>query len=345
MSNLPSLHSLGSAGIARPQHGFPPEIWTSIIQHLSLTDHFSLYNTSKFLRALSIPFLIQSIASKSVRLFLYQEYVCRTGVTFVFDHFDMNRDRVVFKPQLGSQTIAFRSGIAIQRPQLEEISVRSRGSRFQERQIHCTEDGIITVGKEGTKSYSGVKSGQPDAPTSMKSAERHPGHLVRHAESGFASLNYLDRVCPLSIKRHGSQILRGAQHSFGRNYHWALHYSIDDQNSKLVKSSRSNNNSFSRDHRSLSASTMNDVTKTYTRGNRHVHAIRFECSINFLDPRRASRSVLRRWLEGKMSQLLQIVRMRQTTATLARKENVRNVDQRANASYQSSPVPVVRVGA
>ncbi|KAG0305186.1 hypothetical protein BGZ98_004482, partial [Dissophora globulifera] len=331
----------------------PPEVWTWIIQHVaqSPTDLFSLYNTSASLRILVAPFLVQAIASKSLRLFFYQEYVCRTGITFDFHHFDMARDRVVFKPQRSSapnltpiptrqsrskydnsnNVIAFKTGITIQRPQLEEISITSRGSRYRGGRVHRSEEGIYSIRRRGNfhaisvapgisrrnDINSGVSAGttasgtvedKPDTSASTNSKDKL-GFLSQYADGGFGSLDYLDRVCPLHIKRTGTQLLSGAQHSFGQNYPWALHYVIEDGKSCSPETDGSNSNNSSDDD----ATHQRGHPRNARRGSRFMHAVKFECSINFLDPRRASRSLFRRWLEGKMSQLLQMVRTRQTT--------------------------------
>ncbi|KAF9409225.1 hypothetical protein BGZ76_005723, partial [Entomortierella beljakovae] len=140
-SSSASGKSSGGQGIIECPGLLPPEIWIFIIQHLSAVELFSLYNTSAKLRVLAVPSLVQFLGSKAVRLFFYQEYVCRTGITFVFDHFDMARDKVVFKPQSSHHTIAFKNGMTIQRPQLEEISVKSRGKRFQGGTVIQSEEG------------------------------------------------------------------------------------------------------------------------------------------------------------------------------------------------------------
>ncbi|KAI8596994.1 hypothetical protein EDD21DRAFT_386625 [Dissophora ornata] len=354
----------------------PPEIWSWIIQYIfdfgCASDLFSLYNTSTLLRTLTAPSLIQFIASKSVRLFFYQEYVCRTGVTFIFDHFDMTRDRAVFKPQQSisvgdncpSNAISFRNGITIQRPQLVEISMKSRGSRFWGCRVQCSEEGIFSVRKDGQRPGSWAARTGNDGHTgnihlsgkaTTAARGKHLGPFAHRPENGFGSLEFLDRVCPLNIKRTGSRQLSGAQHSFGHNYPWTLHYAINSRkpcgNSYSVMSNDRTGNTTTTNgtmeadidqHTPAGINMANSTafpnsdpaailtgdngnshagsrTDSQNRRSRYMQPLVFECSINFLDPRRASRSLIRRWLEGKMSQLLQIVRVRQTTAILAKK--------------------------
>ncbi|KAF9400820.1 hypothetical protein BGX21_003458 [Mortierella sp. AD011] len=210
---------------AELQGPFPAEIWLWIIGYLSALDLFSLYNTSATLRVLTVPSLVQVIASKSVRLFFYQEYVCRTGITFVFDHFDFTRNKVVFKPQSTHHTITFQNGITIQRPQLEEISVISRGSRCQGGQVVCSEEGIYSICKEveGSSPVAGRTSSRSRG--GQDASDRNEYHF----ENRFSMLNYMDRVCALNIKRAGRRFLSGKKYSFGHNYPWALHYVIDDK--------------------------------------------------------------------------------------------------------------------
>ncbi|KAF8965013.1 hypothetical protein BGZ46_000664 [Entomortierella lignicola] len=305
----------------------PPELWDFIIQHLSPADLFSIYNTSTMLRTVTAPYLVQVIASKSVKLFFYQEYVSRTGVTFVFDHFDIKKDKVVFKPQTSHQRITFRNGIIIQRPQLEEITVRSR-ARFQGRRIDFSEkEGIYSLhdsneGLEGTTMGTSVSTNDDD-------------FSRQHFDSKFSVLNYLDRVCALNIKQTGSRLLSGAKHSFGQNYPWALHYIIENtiaEGGPLMSRRRSNSSHV-----------------------RYVQANQFECSINFLDPRRASQSLFRRWIEGKMGQLLQIVKSRQVgsviskkktmtrTKTLDKKKKVMGGYQVGMSPCKIAPVPAIAI--
>ncbi|KAF9915084.1 hypothetical protein BX616_006931 [Lobosporangium transversale] len=343
---------------------FPPEIWTCIIQYLSTLDLFNFYNTSTTLRSIVAPFLIQAIASNSVCLYFYQEYVCRTGISFIFDHFDLAHDKVVFRPQApaSSAVIAFRIGMTIQRPQLEEISVKSRGTRFQSWQAYCSNDGIYKVRRKDDKRRpvlldrtTGTVIGDSNddqsriTTISSKAVARRLGPTLRFLDNRLASLDYLDRVCPLDVKRTGPRLLSGAQHSFGHDYPWTLHYTVDDKpdyrsDDYIARSTVTTTTiatstaiaalpalpqhitqryggpqSSRRDSSINGDSNNNSSMKSASKGPRYLHAVRFECSINFLDPRRASRSLFRRWLEGKMSQVLQVVKVRDSTSVLVRK--------------------------
>ncbi|KAI1315910.1 hypothetical protein EDD11_000224 [Mortierella claussenii] len=132
----------------------PTEIWILILDHIPTLDLFSLYNTSKYMRTMTAPFLVQAMASKSLRLYFYQEYVRRVGIKFVFDHFDLARDRIVFRPQTRDHQHRFRCGLTLQNPQLEEVAVSSSSSMatIAQRDVQCSEGRYYTICRKSSSS-------------------------------------------------------------------------------------------------------------------------------------------------------------------------------------------------
>ncbi|KAK3829599.1 MAG: hypothetical protein JOS17DRAFT_221703 [Linnemannia elongata] len=483
------------------QETLPTEIWRLVLTHVPTLDLFSLYNTSRYLRSLSAPSLVQAMASKSLRLFFYQEYVRRVGVKFVFESFDLERDRVVFRPLVKDNQYRFRTGMTLQSPQLEEVAVKSTGGEIDMRRVQCDreryftikpaeraapaaagqdvsqhsqEDGVelgadgdieadVDLGTDGleTSGTTAVAAETETTTTATATATATattttittttttannvttpaitttpaPSQVIQTTsatrkrtadeKSYQGTKNFLDRSCPVPVRKTGVRKMEGSRYSFLQTYPWTLEYQVendimgplvalkgerrsggdstsrssngkgktvdyesrnhigntrsstspaegrdqlttDDQhqhqlyhrpqdeivhapfpyermnsngsNSSSGRGSDSGNIS-SRDnaqssetttasrrranspvmadkiadksahgmsarttHHQGSAGNNNNNNSNSGNGPRFLRTLRFECSMNFLDPKRATRSVLGRWLEGKVYQ-------------------------------------------
>ncbi|KAF9128982.1 hypothetical protein BGX30_014130 [Mortierella sp. GBA39] len=454
------------------QETLPTEIWRLVLSHVPTLDLFSLYNTSRYLRSLSAPSLVQAMASKSLRLYFYQEYVRRVGVKFVFESFDLERDRVVFRPLVRDNQYRFRTGMTLQCPQLEEVAVKS-GGEIDMRRVQCDRGRYFTIKPaeraapapatvQDVSQHSqgggmelevdgdmeadvdleadGLETPEITAVTAMTEATTTttantvttptitttpaPSQVIQTTsatrkptadeKSYQGTKNFLDRSCPVQVRKTGVRKTDGARYSFLQTYPWTLEYQVEgeimgphvalqgerrsgsdstsrscngkgktvDYESKdhigntgsssgrakggdqlatdsqyqhqlhqrpqdEIKYERmdSNNSNSSRgsgsgsrdisshdnvysnatlSHRRANSPEMADKiadksvhsgsARTNHRqgsagnnsnsgnGPRFLRTLRFECSMNFLDPKRATRSVLGRWLEGKVYQ-------------------------------------------
>lgn len=454
------------------QESLPTEIWRLVLTHVPTLDLFSLYNTSRYLRSLSAPFLVQAMASKSLRLYFYQEYVRRVGVKFVFESFDLERDRVVFRPLVKDNQYRFRTGMTLQSPQLEEVAVKSTGGEIDMQRVHCDrgryftikpakraapaapaaaqdvsqhsqEDGVelevdgdvetdVDLGAEETTAVATeteattttitattvTTSAITTTPTPSQVIQTTSPTRKRTADekSYQGTKNFLDRSCPVPVRKTGVCKVDGTRYSFLQTYPWTLEcqvesgimgplvalegerrlgcgstsrssngkgktvdyenrdhigntgssssraegrdrLTIDNQHQhqlhhrpqdgienaplpyERMDSNGSNSSSgsgtgsiniSSRDNPLSSATTTtpsrrranspdtadkiadksahrqgsvgSNSNSNSGNGPRFMRTLRFECSMNFLDPKRATRSVLGRWLEGKVYQ-------------------------------------------
>ncbi|KAG0367750.1 hypothetical protein BGZ54_003335 [Gamsiella multidivaricata] len=354
------------------------------------------------MRALTAPPLVRVMASKSLRLYFYQEYVRRVGIDFVFDHFDLERDRVVFRPQIMDHQHRFRCGLTLQSPQLEEIAVESMTkSTIATHQVQLSRSryyivldnkavresastastvsisqsaSTLVASKPFPTTGSGVRapatpsSETPEAVVSEPVEGQRGGPLKRTTitdERGYkGSNNFLDKTCPVHIRKDGTREIDGTRYCFLQSYPWSLHYQVarapfssrsseaenhSDSGGKPKKreqfffdiheelraqaqpsvSGRANGDGD--DNRNISpeegyytnvnmssckisrhpgialceinTATTNTYTKTNSTANngpRYFRVLRFECSMNFLDPKRATRNIIGRWLEGKV---------------------------------------------
>lgn len=285
------------------------------------------------MRALTSPLLVQAVATTSLRLFVYQEYVRRVGIKFVFDHFDMDRDRVVFKPHQLDNQYRFRSGLTLQSPQLEEAAVKSSGVSIELQQVQRSGDNIFTVHttKQNSKSEEngrtttsipptdvvdpateGNMQGQGDeqgAENILPGADRSPsskGSEDRHYQG---NKNFFDKTCPLQIRKSGVRKIDGARYCFSQDYPWTLQYEIGTELLDAPTTLSSKKKGTSKEH-SASAGVSGEEDGgsppsshgSTGSGPRYLRMVRFECSMNFLDSKRATRNVIGRWLEGKMQQ-------------------------------------------
>ncbi|KAF9549803.1 hypothetical protein EC957_002869 [Mortierella hygrophila] len=454
------------------QEILPTEIWRLVLTHVPTLDLFTLYNTSRYLRSLSAPSLVQAMASKSLRLYFYQEYVRRVGVKFVFESFDLERDRVVFRPLVKDNQYRFRTGMTLQCPQLEEVAVKS-GGEIDMRRVQCDRGRYFTIkpaeratptpapatvqdvsqhpqeggvelevdgdmeadvdleadGQETpeTTAVAAVTEATTTANTvttpaitttsgpsqviQTTSATRKP---TADEKSYQGTKNFLDRSCPVQVRKTGVHKADGTRYSFLQTYPWTLEYQVEseimgphvtlqgERRSGSDGTSRSSNEKGkavdyeSKDHIGNSGSSsgrakgrdqlgtdsqhqhqfhhrpqddikyerMDNNNSNSSRGSgsdsgrnssrdnvhssatpsrrrasspemadkiadksahggsartnhrqgsagnnsnngngpRFLRTLRFECSMNFLDPKRATRSVLGRWLEGKVYQ-------------------------------------------
>lgn len=357
-----------SSSLILYQNLLPTELWRLVLQDLSTLDLFSLYNTSHRMRHLSAPFLVQAMATKSLRLFFYQEYVRRVGIRFVFDSFDLARDRVIFRPQILQNQYRFRSGLTLQNPQLEEVAIKSSGVGIEltKQRVHCRESRYFTV-RDAPLSCSS-SSTLPSKKPSSRTLERDgfvPNRRTADEKGYQGNKNFLDKSCPVHIRRHGIRKVDGSRYSFMQDYPWSLHYQVESEpldsttscssgggggggghgeGEERRDSGESGNISSGTDdaHFALPSSLtlvsdsppelLKPASRTQTSpitgstmwtarrkvnkegeksnidnnnsiggsGPRYFRALRFECSMNFLDPRRATRNIIGRWLEGKM---------------------------------------------
>lgn len=93
-----------------------------------------------------------------------------------------------------------------------------------------------------------------------------------------AADNYLDMQCPLKIKKDGQGDVDGLRRSFGSTYPWRFRY--------VVEYVRANEKA------SMAAETK----------HRFVKPGIFECSLNFLDPKRGRKSLAVRWYASKFGE-------------------------------------------
>lgn len=484
--NCPAPLALGHSHHHHPQQQqpyrfqeiLPTEIWRQIINHhIPTLDLFSLYNTSRYLRSLSAPPLVQAMASKSLRLFFYQEYVRRVGVKFVFESFDLETDRVVFRPLVTDNQYRFRTGMTLQSPQLEEVAVKTiPGLEVDMWRVQCDQGRYFTIKPAArpaaapaapatatapapatavsASAYISVSQGDgvepeededmeadvdlgangPEATTVVMDLEATTATTTTPltiqttsstrkrtaTEKGYqGAKNFLDKSCPVPVRKTGVRKMDGTRYSFLNTYPWSLEYQVESEimgpleGEHRTGSDRSGKGKTveyeSRDHIGNTGSSSSQVgrgdqlttdsqhhrrqddieyaffpyermdstdssssggsrhggqtilsrdialhssatttaatasrrranspemadkiadkfagvgsTRTYRQGSstgnssntnsgngpRFLRTLRFECSINFLDPKRATRSVLGRWLEGKMYQWSKIL--------------------------------------
>ncbi|KAG0091420.1 hypothetical protein BGZ93_008830 [Podila epicladia] len=293
------------------------------------------------MRALTSPLLVQAVATTSLRLFVYQEYVRRVGIKFVFDHFDMDRDRVVFKPHQLDNQYRFRSGLALQSPQLEEATVKSTGASVTLQQIQRSRNNIFTVHtkKEKSKSKSkaedngrtstvntplstidvvdpvaeGNMQGQGDeqgAENVLLEADRMPSSKRSEDKHYQGNQNFFDKTCPLQIRKSGVRLLNGARHCFSMDYPWTLQYEVGTEFLDPPTTSSSKKKVRAEEHSSGSTGVSGEEdggqsppspSSSTGSGPRYLHMMRFECSMNFLDSKRATRNI--RWFHAVDSPL------------------------------------------
>ncbi|KAF9902953.1 hypothetical protein EC991_004329 [Linnemannia zychae] len=406
------------------------------------------------MRCLSAPPLVQAMASKSLRLFFYQEYVRRVGVKFVFESFDLETDRVIFRPLVADNQYRFRTGITLQNPQLEEIAVKSTGSEISHRRVKCSRGRYFTIKpvvqslpvsmpqpvsqdvsqqQEGTVEQGADGDMEGDVDMAVNDLEATGSGTVTNPsthttpaaittttvitakkltadEKGYqGTKNFLDKACPVPVRKNGIRKVDGTRYSFLQTYPWSLQYQVESEvmgphvsqegdsrsgsssdNSRIgngkgkaveyltsgsTGNTRSSSQFGSKDDQlmtdrqhlqrqehcdpsscecmtssgsgsdsgnigssnahtspstavsrrakspemaekiadsSASARTTqrqgsasnnsNSSSNNSNNGPRFLRALQFECSMNFLDPKRATRNVLGRWLEGKMYQ-------------------------------------------
>ncbi|CAO3563408.1 unnamed protein product [Mortierella alpina] len=410
--SLSSSHSALSlkenATLALPpvlyQDILPTELWRLILNYLPTLDLFSLYSTSTYMRALSAPLLVQTIANKSVCLYLYQEYVRRVGIKFVFNHFDLARDRVVFRPEVADNQYRFRSGLTLQNPQLEEIAVTTFGRAIKPHQVQQSDGRYFTVQRTVRACKQALSKSQPiPVPSASSSAASSSAASTSPASAatdspGIATAasatvvedsrkrttdekvyhgakNFLDKTCPVHVRRSGIRQVDGTRHSFLQDYPWTLHYQVDNEqllstNDSTVDRSSiagSNRNPFffnvrqyvyhsplqvtgqdagasEADHEAVRSSSHSGApisptehspesaeygafsspvtqavaskhSSTPGSGPRYLRFLMFECSMKFLDPKRATRNIIGRWIEGKVQRWKKVLGgMRHTTA-------------------------------
>ncbi|KAF9937639.1 hypothetical protein BGZ67_001040 [Mortierella alpina] len=355
------------------------------------------------MRVLSAPLLVQAIANKSVCLYLYQEYVRRVGIKFVFDHFDLARDRIVFRPEVADNQYRFRSGLTLQNPQLEEIAITTTGRAIQPYQVQQSGERYFTVrqptnaGKQALPKSKSQPIPPPPPPASSSSTPSLSASAVTEspvlstavsateaAESPISAprkrttdekvyhgaKNFLDKTCPVHVRRSGIRQVDGTRHSFLQDYPWAMHYQVDheqlpfstDGNTDKSSIAGSNQNPFffnvrqhihhspvqavrgdagapdagdqtavmsssqdgafllpsERSHESTEQAVLSKPSGTPGSGPRYLRFLMFECSMKFLDPKRATRNIIGRWLEGKVQRWKNILGgMRHQTAAIS----------------------------
>ncbi|KAG0372800.1 hypothetical protein BGX24_012570 [Mortierella sp. AD032] len=425
------------------QEALPTEIWRLVLLHVPTLDLFSLYNTSRYMRTLSASPLVQAMASKSLRLFFYQEYVRRVGVKFVFESFDLETDRVIFRPLVADNQYRFRTGMTLQNPQLEEVAVKSTGSEIDHTRVKCSRGRYLTIkpvvrpppslpqpllqdvshsqedtveqdpngDAEGDMDLSAdgpeaaVTATEAAAPDTVTNPSTTTGpapptmttrKLTADEKVYLGTKNFLDKACPVPVRKTGICKVDGTRYSFLQTYPWSLQYQVENEvmgphvsqedDSRLDSNSnscRSNNGKgraveylssdstgntgrnsrfgnkddqtmtdshlhqpLSNEHMDIcrrsssgsgsgsgnisssnshpnqsttmsrrgkspemaeknadsSAGNSRNSNSNSNNGPRFLRALRFECSMNFLDPKRATRNVLGRWLEGKIYQ-------------------------------------------
>ncbi|KAG0347968.1 hypothetical protein BG004_006446 [Podila humilis] len=322
------------------QEKLPTEIWQRVIEYIAALNLFGLYNTSTYMRALTSPILVQTFATISLRLFVYQEYVRRVGIKFVFDHFDMKKDRIVFRPQTLDNQYRFRSGLAVQSPQLEEAAFKSSGEITAMHHVHCSKDNIYTVhttkiNKPSRKSTEdewspiAVDVVEPSEPAEggHDSNNAHPitseqevhqdveNNSSRRTKTSVekcyqGNKNFFDKTSPMQIRKSGMRRVDGARYSFSQNYPWCLDYQVGTEMldpASVASSSTKKIMSIERFYHDgatghSGAEEEGRSSGGHGSGPRYLRMMQFECSMNFLDPKRATRNIVGRWLEGKVQQ-------------------------------------------
>ncbi|ORZ07058.1 hypothetical protein BCR41DRAFT_164379 [Lobosporangium transversale] len=346
----------------------PTELWGLILGFIPTLDLFSLYNTSTYMRTLVAPLLVTVIASKSLRLFFYQEYVRRIGIKFVFDHYDLKRDRVVFRPQTQDHQHQFKCGLTLQSPQLEEIVINSMSNAaIAPHKIRCIEESELMATSNVERVYQSEVA---------KVQERQTRTQAPHEKGYQGFKNFLDKVCSVNIRNEGIHQIDGSRYCFLQDYPWSLEYQVSYEpfdisheaswKGKCQKDTASleyhQNDAKKKRERfffdireDLRAQTLGQTedegentalncngcdgssgirNENYTSlkgtatllspsdafinidtkkrvfinsskissnsGARFFRLLRFECSMNFLDPKRATRNIIGRWVEGKV---------------------------------------------
>lgn len=406
------------------------------------------------------------------------------GVKFVFESFDLEKDRVVFRPLVKDNQYRFRTGMTLQSPQLEEVAVKSTGGEIDMRRVQCDrgryftikpaeraapaaaavrevsqhsqEDGVelevdgdmeadVDLGADGVETpETAAVATETEATSTTLTANTvttpaitttpAPSQVIQTTsttrkrtadeKSYQGTKNFLDRSCPVPVRKTGIRKMDGTRYSFLQTYPWTLEYQVEseimgslvalegERRSGSDSTSRSSNgkgktvdyeskshigntrsssspaegkdqlttdnqhhhqlhrrpqdeivyaplsyervdsndsnsssgsgsdsgNISSRDNTHSSATTTttsrrranspvmadkiadksahgvsartthhqgsagNNSNSNSGNGPRFLRTLRFECSMNFLDPKRATRSVLGRWLEGKVYQ-------------------------------------------
>ncbi|KAF8975874.1 hypothetical protein BGZ46_008770 [Entomortierella lignicola] len=381
------------------------------------------------MRAISAPSLVQAMASKTIQLYFYQEYVRRIGIKFEFDHFDLKRDRIVFRPQVLDLQHRFRSGLTLQNPHLEELAVFSpSNSKIPSNQVRCTEGRYYTVHSNcGTRrmppktplvassALAGLTGLEPLSEPSSEAAvnstveaattavanrtERMSQKKSQVDQRGYhGTKNFLDKSSPIQIRKDGIHELDGSKYCFLQEYPWSLQYQIsyepfgvplsyNDKDSKkreqfffdlradlrseaqaraqaqqqpetnvgnITESNNDNNNDGVIEGESALPSTSTTTTTTTTNSgsnaSRYFRVLRFECSMNFLDLKRATRNIIGRWLEGKVQRwkkvlgvkrpALQHIQQQQQTESLSDSadSSSRNVSRSGKTKHSSRKV-------
>ncbi|KAG0329095.1 hypothetical protein BGZ99_003479 [Dissophora globulifera] len=351
----------------------PTELWRLILSYIPTLDLFSLYNTSTYMRSLSASLLVQAVGSKCPRLYFYQEYVPRVNIKLVFDHFDLERDRVVFRPILQEHQYRFRCSLTLQNPQLEEIGIESfRTTAIMPQEIQCDEGRYFTVKKSTAESQSSkpfalvsgaiptiaLDTGSTSSPTTTTATTatatatptatslitlpaaavteeatdgQRSGHRKRTADERVyqGTKNFLDKTCPVPIRKDGVQEVDGRRFCFLKSYPWSLGYHVScspfemqstpihgqgsvarkrdqffyDIRGDLRSQSQDENGGIvtPREESQLDLTHSTTLSKTTdSSGPRYFRLVQFECSMNFLDPKRATRNVVERWLDAKV---------------------------------------------
>ncbi|KAF9433313.1 hypothetical protein BGZ76_009621 [Entomortierella beljakovae] len=386
------------------QDRLPTEIWQSVLEFIPSLDLFSLYNTSTYMRALSAPFLVSDMASKTLQLYFYQEYIRRIGIRFEFDHFDLKRDRMVYRIVDTDLQHRFRCGLTLQSPHLEEIAVFTpAGPGIAPHQVRCAEGRYYTVHpqKVARGKLQAIKKSpeQLDAPVShvgpelalgsssesvsntnatssasnttvistatsaitsaTTSATTHSKRVSNEERGYHGTKNFLDKSCPVSIRKDGVHELDGSKYCFLQGYPWSLQYQVsydpytaqlDHKNSSTRSGGNQTNavspkkrdqfffdlradmraeaqaraeaqrqvhqqeesgvmpeetavtanNNIAIESEQFDTQLLGDSSSSSNSGARYFRTLRFECSMNFLDLKRATRNIIGRWLEGKV---------------------------------------------
>ncbi|KAF9979276.1 Metaxin-3 [Actinomortierella ambigua] len=300
-----NMKASGTLVTARPRPFLPilpQELWTMILEWLPPSQLFSMYNVSRFMRSLSGPLLARVVAAMSPSLFFYQEYVRRIGIRLILEGVDLERDVVVFRPMNMEHQHRFRNELTLQCPQLEEITVSNLQEAPQVRR-HKQHAHIFMTESTDRLKFSTRKP----APKQLRNRQRRSSSSSTDTAADrvfYTGSNFLDKACPLRAKRSGIATLDGTQHSFGKDYPWRLYYQID---AKPLPAASETKLQFHTGGLLLNPEDNQNVRQTIPSGGaRFIRVVRFECSMNFLDPRRASRNVVGRWIAHKLQQCLRI---------------------------------------
>ncbi|KAG0269497.1 hypothetical protein DFQ27_003184 [Actinomortierella ambigua] len=237
----------------------------------------------------------------SPSLFFYQEYVRRIGIRFILEGVDLDRDVVVFRPLNEEHQHRFRNELTLQCPQLEEITVNN----LQEapRVVRHRRHPHIYMAEHGSKiQYSPQQQSKQlrsrRRRSSSSSTDTTPDRVF------YSGSNLLDKACPLRAKRRGIATLDGTQHSFGKDYPWRLYYQIDPEPLPATSETKLH---FREGGLLLNPEGDRNAQQTIPSGGaRYIRVVRFECSMNFLNPRRASRNVVGRWIVHKLQRCLRM---------------------------------------